>query len=388
MRVQVADRLSVSEVFDLTSFGELTLSEGGVLVTPTEAAEPGPAAAAVAEQNRLRSLVLDDGLSARVTTTTRPVPVGEHPGAGGRPAHLHGPDRPRLRLRRLAPAARRRHRGGHLRAHQHPARGSRRGRRRRPGGRVQRPQLLPHPDRSRRPRRPDARQLERQAGKIVPAINALGADVVTLLEIEDTDSTGYSPGNADAALADLVRGWTPTPGTRSGATSRCRQELLAVDRDVIRNGILYVTDEVQPVGRPGRARRRGGLGQRPRADRPDVQQRTATASPWWRTTSSPRARAARPGTTSTRATARAMERRPRPPGRLAGGVHRPARRRSGDDDVLLLGDLNAYTQEDPIDVLRAAGFHRPRRDPRPGPLQLRLRRAAPARSTTRWPARR
>jgi predicted extracellular nuclease len=57
---------------------------------------------------------------------------------------------------------------------------------------------------------PDARgarsaeQLERQAGKIVPAIEALNAEVVTLMEVEDTDSTGYANGNADTALADLV----------------------------------------------------------------------------------------------------------------------------------------------------------------------------------------
>ena len=41
---------------------------------------------------------------------------------------------------------------------------------------------------------PTPAQFEKQAGKIVPAIEALGADVVTLMEIEDTDSTGYTPG--------------------------------------------------------------------------------------------------------------------------------------------------------------------------------------------------
>ena len=40
-----------------------------------------------------------------------------------------------------------------------------------------------------------------------------------------------------------------------------------------------------------------------------------------------------------------------------------------------MGDFNAYTQEDPIEVLRDGGLHRPRRGARPGPLQLRLRRA-------------
>ena len=38
MLVNPEDTLTVSEVFDLTSFGELTLSDGGVLVQPTELA--------------------------------------------------------------------------------------------------------------------------------------------------------------------------------------------------------------------------------------------------------------------------------------------------------------------------------------------------------------
>ena len=61
MLVSPVDRLTVSEVFALTRFGELTLSQGGLLVNPTEVARPGPAADAVAASNALRTLVLDDG---------------------------------------------------------------------------------------------------------------------------------------------------------------------------------------------------------------------------------------------------------------------------------------------------------------------------------------
>ena len=43
MLVDARDALTVSEVFDLTSFGELTLSQGGLLVQPTELARPGTA---------------------------------------------------------------------------------------------------------------------------------------------------------------------------------------------------------------------------------------------------------------------------------------------------------------------------------------------------------
>ena len=45
---------------------------------------------------------------------------------------------------------------------------------------------------------------ENQAAKIVSAIEGLGADVVTLMEIEDTNSTGYGDSTPDQAVADLV----------------------------------------------------------------------------------------------------------------------------------------------------------------------------------------
>ena len=62
MLVAPADTLTVSEVFDLTRFGELTLSEGGLLVQPTELARPGtPEAEAIATGNTLRRIILDDG---------------------------------------------------------------------------------------------------------------------------------------------------------------------------------------------------------------------------------------------------------------------------------------------------------------------------------------
>jgi predicted extracellular nuclease len=80
MLVAPADTLTVSEVFDLTSFGELTLSEGGPLVQPTELARPrSPEAAAVAASNTIRRIVLDDGVSARVGTTARPYLSPETP---------------------------------------------------------------------------------------------------------------------------------------------------------------------------------------------------------------------------------------------------------------------------------------------------------------------
>ncbi len=73
MPVVPADELTVSEVFALTRFGELTLSKGGVLVQPTELARPGTdEAAAVAAENAAREVLLDDGRAARTSVTDRP----------------------------------------------------------------------------------------------------------------------------------------------------------------------------------------------------------------------------------------------------------------------------------------------------------------------------
>ncbi|WP_432519660.1 ExeM/NucH family extracellular endonuclease [Kineococcus sp. SYSU DK006] len=349
MRVAPADRLTVSEVYDLTTYGELTLSEGGVLVQPTELARPGAGAQAIAEQNALRSIVLDDAVSARVSVTTRPYLSPATPVRVGdeltftEPLVLgYGFDAWRLQ----------------------PADGSADG--------VFAPQDT-------RPRAPEAvggdvqvgafnvlnyfltfdqnvgrgatsqAELEQQAGKIVPAIRALGADVVTLMEIEDTDSTGLTPGNANTALADLVRRLNTAAGFEEWAYVPMPDELYAVDRDVIRNAIVYKQDVVQPVGEPvglvdesvwsnarepiaqtfvkdgdaftvvaNHFKSKGGTGT---GDNADTGQGSFNGD---------RVRQARS---------------------LAGFLA-DLRTSTGDADVVALGDFNAYTQEDPIEVLR------------------------------------
>jgi predicted extracellular nuclease len=355
MLVAPRDRLTVSEVFDLTSFGELTLSEGGVLVTPTEVASPGAKAAEVAAENVLRSIVLDDGLSARVTTTTRPylsrttpVRVGDQLTFTAPTVLGYGFD-----AWRLQPA-------------DGTAEGTFAGTSTRPaapapvGGDVQVGSFnvlnyfLTIGGEGRGATSKAA--FEKQAGKIVPAINALGAEVVTLLEIEDTDSTGYSPGNADAALADLVSRLNAAAGYDRWSYVPLPQELLAVDRDVIRNGIIYANDVVQPVGDPvglvdetvwGNARE-------PIAQTfsKDGDRFTVVANHF---KSKSTGAASGDNVDTGDGQGQWNGDRVRQAASLAAFTDQ-LRKASGDDDVLLLGDLNAYSQEDPIDVLRDAGF--------------------------------
>ena len=244
MRVAPVDTLTVSEVFDLTSFGELTLSEGGLLVQPTELARPGAGAQAIAAENTLRRIVLDDGLSSRVTTTTRPYLSPTTPVRVGDALTFTSP----LVLGygfnqwRLQPA-------------DGTAEGTFAPQNTRPaapdevGGDVQVGAfnvlnyfLTLAKDGGRGAT--TTAEFEEQAGKIVPAIEALGADVVTLMEIEDTDSTGYSPGNAPGAAG---------PGLRQG-----RRRLHRGGQPLQVQGVGLRSGECRLRRRPGCLERRPG----------------------------------------------------------------------------------------------------------------------------------
>ncbi|MGF1646296.1 MAG: ExeM/NucH family extracellular endonuclease [Kineosporiaceae bacterium] len=61
MLVTPSETLSVTGLFRLEQFGEVRLSSGGPLVQGTEAAAPGAPAAAVEAENRTREVILDDG---------------------------------------------------------------------------------------------------------------------------------------------------------------------------------------------------------------------------------------------------------------------------------------------------------------------------------------
>jgi len=77
MLVTFSDELTVTEVFTLGRYGEILLSAGGRLWNPTHAAAPGAPAQAVRDANILRSIVLDDGL-----TNQNPDPL-IYPAPGG-----------------------------------------------------------------------------------------------------------------------------------------------------------------------------------------------------------------------------------------------------------------------------------------------------------------
>jgi predicted extracellular nuclease len=361
MLVDPVDPLIVSEVFALTRFGELMLSAGGLLVQPTELARPGPAAEAIGAENVLRRIVLDDGLDTGTSVTNRPylsattpVRVGDTLGftsplvlgygfgewrlqpADGTAAGTFSPQNTRT----AAPDA--------------------------VGGDVQVAAFnvlnyfltWPNP-----PGRgaDNSVEFERQAGKIVPAIEALGAEVVTLMEIEDTATTGYGAetpddNNPDEALADLVRRLNLAAGYDKWSYVPMPHELLGLSRDAIRNGIIYQNDVVQTVGDPV------GL---------------VDETVWFNAREPIAQTFVKDGDKFTVVANHFKSKTPGAPtgdnrdsgdgqGEWNGDRNRQAkslaqfterlRADTGDQDVLIMGDLNAYTQEDPIEVLRQAGF--------------------------------
>ncbi len=356
MLVEPADALTVSEVFALTRYGELTLSEGGVLVQPTEVARPGaPEAAAVAQANTTRALVLDDGRDTATSLTDRPYLTPDSPVRVGDVVDLREP----VVLG---------HGFGEWRLQ--PADGTADG------------VLAPQDTRPTAPEEvggdvrlaafnvlnyfltlggagrgaPNEAEFEQQAAKIVAALTALDADVVTLMEVEDTDSTGHSPGNADTALADLVGRLNAVAGPGVWAHVPLPAELYEVDRDVIRNGIVYRTDVVAPVGAP-----RGVVDEEvwDNAREPIAQTFAADGDAF--TVVANHFKSKSPG----QPTGDDVDDgdgqgawngdRVRQAQSLAAFVDR-LRADTGDADVVAMGDLNAYSREDPVVTLEESGL--------------------------------
>lgn len=91
----------------------------------------------------------------------------------------------------------------------------------------------------------DPQDFERQQSKIVKAINALDADVVGLLEIENSKTLGET---ADEATNSLVTALNADAGAGTWAANPSSSELPASGMDVITNAIIYKPASVDRVG--------------------------------------------------------------------------------------------------------------------------------------------
>ncbi len=99
----------------------------------------------------------------------------------------------------------------------------------------------------------DPEDFERQQSKIVSAINALDADVVGLMEIENSLTLGETP---DEATDSLVAALNADAGAGTWAANPSSTELPADGMDVITNAIIY---QPASVARMGQSRALGSL---------------------------------------------------------------------------------------------------------------------------------
>jgi hypothetical protein len=194
----------------------------------------------------------------------------------------------------------------------------------------------------------NATEFQRQRTKIIAAIKALNADIVGLLEMEN-DGDG-----ANSAIADLVRGLNEV--TAPGTYDYIRDPANGgTGTDEIKVAFIYKPGVVTPLGdarvdfndvhnRPPLAqtftlidtgevltvvinhfKSKGGTGTGKDADQGDGQ-----------------------GAFNATRVQQAQA--------LVNFIKNTVIPAAGDEDVIILGDLNAYAEEDPIDVLRAGEF--------------------------------
>jgi hypothetical protein len=250
MLVELSDELVISEYFNYDRFGEVVVGkpvEGGRLWTPTAVAEPGAAADALADEYDRRTITIDDA-SSRQNPSSIP-----HPGNGqpfGLDNRFRGGDTitgirgildDAFGAYRLQPTEY----GDYTVENPRPTSAPD------VGGEVQVASFNvlnyfltldrdgnrcgPELDQDCRGAN-DETELERQRAKILAAIAELDADVVGLMEMEN--STGVEP------AADLVAGLNDLVG----AGTYDYIDTGVVGTDAIRLGFLYKPGAVTPAG--------------------------------------------------------------------------------------------------------------------------------------------
>jgi predicted extracellular nuclease len=378
MRVRVAEPMTVVEHYQLGRFGQVVLAAGGRQWQPTQRGAPGAAADSQARAQLRTRLILDDATLAQnpdplvfgrggqplsATNTLRAGDVvrelegiltftgGGHTSAPPAWRMRPVPDRPPVfeaaNPRPLAP----RPVGGTLRVSAFNVLNyfNTFGR----GACTLGAGGPPTDCRG----APDSVDFARQAAKIVAALVAIDADILGLIEIEND---GYGPASA---IADLVQrlNATTAPGTYALLDVDARTGLHdALGDDAIKVGLLYKPARVTPSGRTAvlatRAFVFGGDGA-PRS-RPSLVQ--AFTQPDGETLvvsvnhfKSKGSACEEPDVSDGQGHCNAVRTRA---ARALAAFLASDPTGTGDPDVLLLGDLNANAQEDPVRVLREAGF--------------------------------
>jgi 5'-nucleotidase len=200
----------------------------------------------------------------------------------------------------------------------------------------------------------NAENLKRQQDKIVAAIGKSGADVVSLMEVENSAQFGK---DRDDALAKLVEALNiATPGIWDYVRTPANAPPLA-DEDMIRTAFIYKKAAAEPVGESiihndtvAFASARKPLAQvfKP-VGASDDKKFIAIANHF-----KSKGSAATPEDTDQGQGASNLARTEQAKSLLS--FSNDLQSSKGTDKVFLLGDFNSYAKEDPINVLTAAGY--------------------------------
>lgn len=347
MRVRIAAPLTVAGTHRAGKYGEMIVNFGERLRTPSDAVAPGDAARALAADNAHRMLRLDDGSDAEQPASVWYLPNTGLPRTGTRLSKVEGVlDQRggdyRLQLtakpafKRMAPPTPPKV-GGDVRIAglnlENFFNGDGQG-----GG-------FPTPRGARNPA-----ELEGQLARLVATIRGLNPDIAALMEVEND---GFGPESSIATLVDALNA--------DGGDWRAIVTDADQGRDQIRVGLIYRASRVSPVGtavtltddlfgtrnRPPLAQTFcAGVGASPgpaftvvanhfkskgcgSASGADADQKDGQSC--WNATRTESAH------------------------RLDAWL-RTDPTRSGSDLAMIVGDLNAYSMEDPITTLTAAGW--------------------------------
>lgn len=200
----------------------------------------------------------------------------------------------------------------------------------------------------------NAENFERQQAKIVAAISKSGADVITLMEIENSAHFGK---NRDYALSNLVDALNvAAPGVWSFAASPANAPPLS-DEDVIRNAFIYKAAKVETVGESiihndtvafSNARKPLAQVFKP-AGAGEDKSFIAIANHF-----KSKGSAATPEDTDKGQGASNLARTAQAQSLV--GFANDLQASKGTDKVFLIGDFNAYAKEDPMNVFASAGY--------------------------------
>jgi uncharacterized protein len=202
-------------------------------------------------------------------------------------------------------------------------------------------------------------EFTRQRNKVFAAVRGLDADVVGLIEIEnDGDSSSSAIFDLVSGLnASLPAGALPYTYTLDPAGYGARTPLVPGGDDAIKVAFIYRPGRVTPVGAPLTS---GDIafenGRAPVAQTFSVNSTGAVFTPIINHFKSKSGTGTGDDADQNDGQGNFNASRVAQANALLRFISSTVIPAASDIDVLILGDLNGYTQEDPVDVLRAGGF--------------------------------